>query len=127
MTCPAMESRNRSTGRDSLLFHGKAEAATRSADPSRRRTPIKRSNARPCDFAPRPIGSARGTPPPSGASCYAMAHTLAALEESIGRSLKWAWGSTLRGATHFLDARKVLRGSISKESRRGLDWLNFFL
>jgi len=56
-----------------------------------------------------------------------MAHTLAALEESIGRSLKWAWGSTLRGVTHFLDARKVLRGSISKESRRGLDWLNFFL
>jgi MFS family permease len=56
-----------------------------------------------------------------------MVHTLAALEESIGRSLKSGWGSILTGVTHFLDARKVLRGSISKESRRGLDWLNFFL
>ena len=33
----------------------------------------------------------------------------------------------MSGVGHFLDARKVLRGSISKESRRGLDWLNFFL
>ena len=56
-----------------------------------------------------------------------MAHALAALEESIGRSLKSAWHSILSGVAHFLDARKVLRGSISKESRRGLDWLNFFL
>src|SRR5215831_15354878 len=56
-----------------------------------------------------------------------MAHALAALEESIGRSLRSAWRSILSGAGHFLDARKVLRGSISKESRRGLDWLNFFL
>jgi MFS family permease len=62
-----------------------------------------------------------------------MAHTwaawaaLAALEESIGRKLKSGWGSILTGFGHFLDARKILRGSISKESRRGLDWLNFFL
>jgi MFS family permease len=56
-----------------------------------------------------------------------MAPALAALEETIGRSLKSAWGSILTGFTHFLDARKVLRGSISKESRQGLDWLNFFL
>jgi len=56
-----------------------------------------------------------------------MAHALAALEESIGRSLKSAGHSILTGFAHFLDARKVLRGSISKESRRGLDWLNFFL
>jgi MFS family permease len=49
------------------------------------------------------------------------------LEESIGRSLNSAWRSILTGVGHFLDARKVLRGSISKESRRGLDWLNFFL
>jgi isocitrate lyase len=55
-----------------------------------------------------------------------MAH-FAALEESIGRSLKSAWQSILTGLAHFLDARKVLPGSISKESRRGLDWLNFFL
>jgi MFS family permease len=55
-----------------------------------------------------------------------MAH-FAALEESIGRSLKSAWQSIPTGLVHFLDARKVLRGAISKESRRGLDWLNFFL
>jgi MFS family permease len=56
-----------------------------------------------------------------------MAHALAALEETIGRSLKSTWGSILTGFTHFLNARKILRGSISKESRQGLDWLNFFL
>jgi MFS family permease len=55
-----------------------------------------------------------------------MAH-FAALEESMGRSVKSAWQSILTGLGHFLDARKILRGSISKESRRGLDWLNFFL
>jgi MFS family permease len=31
------------------------------------------------------------------------------------------------GLGRYLDARKLLRGSISKQSRRGLDWLNFFL
>jgi MFS family permease len=56
-----------------------------------------------------------------------MAHALAALEETIGRSLKSTWGSILTGLTHFLNARKILRGSISKQSRQGLDWLNFFL
>src|SRR6516225_4747074 len=56
-----------------------------------------------------------------------MAYALAALEEAIARSLKSAGRSILTGVGHFLDARKVLRGSISKESRRGLDWLNFFL
>ena len=56
-----------------------------------------------------------------------MAYALAALEESIARSHKSAGRSILTGFGHFLDARKVLRGSISKESRRGLDWLNFFL
>jgi len=56
-----------------------------------------------------------------------MAHAWVTLEESIGRSLKSAWGSILTGFAHFLDARKILRGSISKESRQGLDWLNFFL
>jgi MFS family permease len=56
-----------------------------------------------------------------------MAHALAALEESIGRSLKSAGHSILTGVGHVLNARKVLRGSISKESRQGLDWLNFFL
>jgi len=56
-----------------------------------------------------------------------MAHALTALEETIGRSLKSAWGAILTGCARFLDARKILRGSISKESRQGLDWLNFFL
>ena len=56
-----------------------------------------------------------------------MAHALAALEELIGRNLKSAGRSILTRFGHFLDARKVLRGSISKQSRQGLDWLNFFL
>jgi MFS family permease len=56
-----------------------------------------------------------------------MAHALAALEESIGRNLKSARRSILTRFGHFLDARKVIRGSISEESRHGLDWLNFFL
>ncbi len=56
-----------------------------------------------------------------------MAHALAALEESIGRSLKSGWHTIRTAFAYFGDARKFLRGSISKESRRGLDWLNFFL
>jgi MFS family permease len=56
-----------------------------------------------------------------------MAHALAALEGSIGRSLKAAGGAISSGLTHFFNARNVLRGSISKQSRQGLDWLNFFL
>jgi MFS family permease len=56
-----------------------------------------------------------------------MAHALAGLEGSIGRSLKAAAGAIATGLTHFLNARNVLRGSISKQSRQGLDWLNFFL
>jgi MFS family permease len=56
-----------------------------------------------------------------------MAYALAALEESIGRSLKSAGHSILTGIGHFLNARKVLRGPISKQSRHSLDWLNFFL
>ncbi len=56
-----------------------------------------------------------------------MAHPLASLEASIGRSLKSTWSWILSSFAHYLDARKVLRGSISKQSRLGLDWLNFFL
>jgi len=56
-----------------------------------------------------------------------MAHALGALEESIGRRLKSAGRTIVTRFAHFLDARKVLRGSISRESRQGLDWLNFFL
>jgi hypothetical protein len=28
---------------------------------------------------------------------------------------------------HYLEARKSLRGSISRQSRQGLDWMKFFL
>src|SRR5215472_13696909 len=56
-----------------------------------------------------------------------MAHALVALQTSIGRSLKSAWTWIPTGFAHYLNARKVLRGSISKQSRQGLDWLNFFL
>ena len=53
---------------------------------------------------------------PSGGFFLRMAHTLAALEETIGQTLNSAWGSIPKGFGHFLDARKILRGSISKES-----------
>jgi MFS family permease len=56
-----------------------------------------------------------------------MAHALAALQTSIGRSLKSARSWIPTGFAHYRNARKVLRGSISKQSRQGLDWLNFFL
>lgn len=56
-----------------------------------------------------------------------MAHALGALETSIGRISKSAWSWIPTGLAHYLNARKVLRGSISKQSRHGLDWLNFFL
>ena len=56
-----------------------------------------------------------------------MAHALRALETSIGRILKSVWSWIPTGLAHYLNARKVLRGSISKQSRQGLDWLNFFL
>src|SRR5215469_6163420 len=56
-----------------------------------------------------------------------MAHALGALETTIGRILKSAWSRIPTGLAHYLNARKVLRGAISKQSRQGLDWLNFFL
>ena len=56
-----------------------------------------------------------------------MAHALGALETTIGRILKSAWSWIPTGLAHYLNARKVLRGAISKQSRQGLDWLNFFL
>src|SRR6516225_174377 len=56
-----------------------------------------------------------------------MALVFPALESSIGRSLKSAWGFIAAGVTHFLNARNILRGHISRQSRQGLDWLNFFL
>ena len=56
-----------------------------------------------------------------------MAHAIAALQTSISRSLKSAWSRIPTGFGHYLNARKVLRRSISRQSRQGLDWLNFFL
>src|SRR6516164_9329881 len=56
-----------------------------------------------------------------------MAHALAALQTSIGRSLKSAWSWIPTGFAHYLNARRFLRVSISTQSRQGLDWLNFFL
>jgi Major Facilitator Superfamily len=58
---------------------------------------------------------------------WLMAHALGALETSSGRILKSAWSWIPTGLVHYLNARKVLRGPISKQSRQGLDWLNFFL
>jgi hypothetical protein len=56
-----------------------------------------------------------------------MAHALGALETSIGRIWKSAWSWIPTGLAHYLNVGKVLRGPISKRSRQGLDWLNFFL
>ena len=56
-----------------------------------------------------------------------MALAFPALENSISRSFKFAFGFIAGGFGHFLNARNILRGRISKQSRQGLDWLNFFL
>ena len=56
-----------------------------------------------------------------------MAHALTGLHRSMDRRLRSALSRIPTGFARYLDARKLLRGSISKQSRRGLDWLNFFL
>ena len=56
-----------------------------------------------------------------------MAHALTGLNRSMGRRLKSALSRIPTGFARYLDARNLLRGSISKQSRQGLDWLNFFL
>ena len=56
-----------------------------------------------------------------------MAHALTCLHRSMGRGLKSALSRVPTGFAGYLDARNLLRGSISKQSRQGLDWLNFFL
>src|SRR5262249_25545528 len=45
----------------------------------------------------------------------------------IGKSLIAALASRFRVLGHYREARKSLRGSISRRSRQGLDWMNFFL
>src|SRR5215475_3699676 len=56
-----------------------------------------------------------------------MAHALTSSEDSLVRPVKSAWSPVSAGIGRYRDARKILRGSISARSRRGLDWLNFFL
>jgi len=48
-------------------------------------------------------------------------------KQSIGRRLKSAVTRISRGFSRYLEVGQLVRGSISKQSRRGLDWLNFFL
>jgi MFS family permease len=45
----------------------------------------------------------------------------------IGKRLTGSSAGTVRLFGRYLDARKSLRSSISAQSRRGLDWTNFFL
>ena len=56
-----------------------------------------------------------------------MAYALTGLNTPMGRRLTSALSRVPTGFARYLDARKLLRGSISKQSRQGLDWLNFFL
>src|SRR5215472_3399571 len=54
-----------------------------------------------------------------------MTHVLSSIEGVIARSLKSARSWIPSGLLDYPNAR--IRGSISKRSRLGLDWLNFFL
>ena len=56
-----------------------------------------------------------------------MLNALAGPVNSLGRPFKSTFSRIPAGVARYLDARKILRGSISVRSRRGLDWLNFFL
>ena len=56
-----------------------------------------------------------------------MAYALTGLKTPMGRRLTSALSRLPTGFARYLDARKLLRGSISKQSRLGLDWMNFFL
>ena len=56
-----------------------------------------------------------------------MANVLSGLDLSIGRRLKSAVGRISGSFCRYRETRQRLRGSISKRSRLGLDWMNFFL
>jgi hypothetical protein len=56
-----------------------------------------------------------------------MANVLSGFDLSIGRRLKSAVPRISQSFFHYLEAHQRLRGSLSKQSRRGLDWMNFFL
>jgi MFS family permease len=57
----------------------------------------------------------------------AMANALTTHAKSIGPRLIMALHRIPAGFAHYLDARRGLLGSVSKQSRLGLDWMNFFL
>src|SRR5690242_11750698 len=56
-----------------------------------------------------------------------MAYTLTGPARALGQSFNLAFSRIPAGLARYLDARKILRGSISTQSRHGLDWLNFFV
>ena len=56
-----------------------------------------------------------------------MAYALPRLHISLRHLLGSGSSVVSRRLGWFLEARKIFRGSISAQSRRGLDWLNFFL
>jgi MFS family permease len=56
-----------------------------------------------------------------------VARSLRAVEKSVGRSLTVALQRLSACFARYRDTSKLLRGSISRQSRQGLDWLNFFL
>jgi hypothetical protein len=47
--------------------------------------------------------------------------------KSIGRGTSLRSGRLGRIFSRYRDARKSMRVSISRQSQRGLDWMNFFL
>jgi MFS family permease len=56
-----------------------------------------------------------------------IASRLGIAKQSVAQKTMPALRRVTSILAHYRDTRKLLRGSISKESRRGLDWLNFFL
>src|SRR5947199_4484439 len=56
-----------------------------------------------------------------------MASGLHAVRNAISRSLIASLRRLAPLFARYRDARKSLRGSISQQSRRGLDWMNFFV
>ena len=56
-----------------------------------------------------------------------IASGLRGLEKSFGRRPTSALRRLPPMLARYRDTRKLLRGSISQQSRQGLDWFNFFL
>src|SRR5215831_4624410 len=49
------------------------------------------------------------------------------VQKFVGKSVIGALASIPHVFGRYWEARKSLRGSISRQSRQGLDWMNFFL